>query len=73
VTYQTHGNNWFVISGTKGDVIFYEKHVLSRNGQMTENFVISYPARLKQTYDPIVARMSQSFHSGTGFQTPDKP
>jgi hypothetical protein len=40
---------------------------------MTEGFVISYPARLKQKYDPIVTRMSKSFRSGTGFQTPGKP
>jgi hypothetical protein len=31
---------------------------------------ISYPAALKQTYDPIVARMTKSLRSGTGFQTP---
>jgi hypothetical protein len=34
--------------------------------------VMSYPAGLKQTYDPIVARMAKSFHSGTGFQTPGR-
>jgi hypothetical protein len=73
VTYQTHGDNWFVISGTKdADRIFYERHLLSRGAQMTEGFVISYPVSLKQEYDPIVARMSKSFRSGTGFQTPSK-
>ena len=29
VTYQAHGDNWFVVSGTKGaDRIFYERHIL---------------------------------------------
>ncbi|MGA8499895.1 MAG: hypothetical protein WB764_30750 [Xanthobacteraceae bacterium] len=37
---------------------------------MTEGFVMSYPAQLKQRYDPIVARMAKLFHSGPGFQTP---
>jgi hypothetical protein len=37
---------------------------------MNEGFVMTYPAPLKQTYDPIVARMSKSFCGGTGFQTP---
>ena len=73
VTYRSHGDNWFVISGTRGDDVFYERHMLSHGRQMTESFHISYPARLKQTYDPIVTRMSKSFSSGTGFQTPDKP
>jgi len=73
ITYQAHGDDWFVISGTKGaDGVFYERHLLSHGKQMTEGFVMSYPARLKQKYDPIVARMSKSSRSGTGFQTPGK-
>jgi len=76
VTYQAqgraNGNDWFVISGTKGDAIFYERHLLSHRGEMTEGFVMSYPAALKQAYDPIVARMAKSFRSGAGFQTPRK-
>ena len=70
VTYESRGDNWFVISGTKGADIFYERHLLSHGAQMTEDFVISYPAALKQPYDPIVARMAKSFRPGTGFQTP---
>jgi hypothetical protein len=70
VTYQAHGDDWFVISGTKGDGIFYQRRLLSHGKEMTEGFVMSYPARLKQIYDPIVARMAKSFRPGTGFQTP---
>jgi hypothetical protein len=70
ITYQAQGKDWFVISGTKGaDGIFYERHLLSHGKELTEGFVFSYPAVLKQKYDPIVARMSKSFRSGTGFQT----
>ena len=70
ITYQAQGKDWFVISGTKGaDGIFYERHLLSHGKELTEGFVMSYPARLKQKYDPIVARMSKSFRPGTGFQT----
>jgi hypothetical protein len=73
VTYRAHGGDWFVISGTKGsDRIFYERHLLSHGKEMTESFVASYPAGLKQKYDPIVARMSKSFRAGRGFQTPEK-
>ena len=68
ITYETRGKNWFVISGTKGDNIFYEKHLLSHG--MNEDFVMSYPASAKQTYDPIVARMAKSLRSGKGFQSP---
>jgi hypothetical protein len=70
VTYRAHGEDWFVISGTEGDGIFYERYMLSHGKEMTEGFVMSYPAAVKETYDPIVARMAKSFRSGTGFQTP---
>jgi hypothetical protein len=70
LTYEARGDNWFVISGTKGGDIFYERHLLSHAAQMTEGFVMSYPMALKQTYDPITARMAKSFRSGSGFQTP---
>jgi hypothetical protein len=70
ITYRSSGDNWFVISGTKGTDIFYERHMLTHGAQMTEGFVMTYPALLKATYDPIVARMAKSFRPGTGFQTP---
>lgn len=70
VTYQAHGGNWFVISGTKGDSIFYQRHLLSHGGQMTEAFSITYPAAAKLSYDPLVARMAKSLRPGKGFQSP---
>ena len=74
ITYQAHGRDWFVISGTKGTgAVFYERHLLSHQGEMTNGFVITYPASLKPKYDPIVARMSKSFRAGVGYQTSGKP
>jgi len=70
VTYQAQGRDWFVVSGTKGPDIFYERHLLSHGEEMTEDFVMSYPASLKATYDPLVARMAESFRSGKGYQSP---
>jgi hypothetical protein len=70
VIYQAHGDNWFVISGTKGTDVFYERHMLSHGRQMTEGFSMSYPAAAKQSYDSIVARMAKSFRPGKGFQSP---
>ena len=75
VTYQAHGDNWFVISGTEGDGIFYERYMLPHGKAaegFVEGFVMSYPAALKQTYDPIVGRMAKTFRSGSGFQSPKR-
>jgi hypothetical protein len=70
VTYKANGDHWFVISGTVGANIFYERHLLSHGSQMSETFSMTYPAAAKQSYDPIVARMAKSFHAGSGFQSP---
>lgn len=70
ITYETRGKNWFVISGTRADRIFYERHLLSHGLQMTEDLVMSYPAAAKPTYDAIVSRMAKSFRPGKGFQSP---
>jgi hypothetical protein len=73
ITYRAQGRDWFVISGTAGaDRVFYERYLLSHGGEMTEGFVMSYPIRVKQKYNAVVARMAKSFRSGSGYQTPDK-
>ena len=70
VTYKTSGDHWFVVSGTAGANIFYQRHLLSHRGQMSETFSMTYPAAAKQSYDAIVARMAKSFRPGKGFQSP---
>jgi hypothetical protein len=74
VTYQAHGEDWFVISGTEGDGIFYQRYMLSQGKAVgfVQGFVMSYPAARKETYDPIAARMAKSFRSGSGFQAPKR-
>jgi hypothetical protein len=66
ITYRDRGPNWFVLSGTRGGTIFYERHLLSHRNELLNNFDITYPARLKAAYDPIVARMSKSLRAGVG-------
>jgi hypothetical protein len=66
ITYCDKGPDWFVLSGTRGGMIFYERHLLSHRNALINTFDISYPARLKSTYDPIVTRMSRSLRPGVG-------
>jgi hypothetical protein len=69
ITHRERGLNWFVLSGTKADVIFYERHLLSHRGKIINDLEILYPARLRGLYDPIVRRMSRSFRAGVGINT----
>lgn len=69
ITHRERGPNWIVLSGTKANVIFYERHLLSHRGKIINEFEILYPARLRGLYDPIASRMAKSFHAGTGINT----
>jgi hypothetical protein len=73
ITYQARGANWHVLSGTRGDVEFYERYLLSHRGQIVNGFAMTYPVRLRQAYDPIITRMSRSFRAGRGADTEGNP
>ena len=53
---------WLVVSGTKGDRVFYRKAVLACDGRETvwHHIALQYPARMKRTYDPLAAVVSRS-------------
>src|SRR5262245_24714871 len=71
---QRHGGaNWFLISGTRGTVDFYERRVISHGGQIVNQFILTYPTRLRRTYEAIVARMERTFKPGRGEATPATP
>ena len=59
VTYQTMKQDWFVVSGTEGGKIFYQKTFL-RAG-VFKTMRIEYDEQLKTSYDAITTRVSISF------------
>lgn len=69
IIHRDKGSNWFLLSGTRGNIIFYERHLLSHRREIINDFEITYPAGLRRVYDPIVARMSRSFRAGVGIDT----
>jgi hypothetical protein len=62
VTYLPQGNKWLVVSGYRGDKIFYEKFFLTAGS--VQAFKIEYPTRLRTFFDPIVEQMEDSFRPG---------
>jgi len=73
ITYRAAGSNWFVLSGRRGDRIFYARYILSHRNEIQNAVEISYPARLAATYDPIAARISKSLKPGKGYDTTGAP
>lgn len=69
VSYESSGKDWFVLSGTRGDTIYYEKVILSCKGDVVNALTIEYPASKKQRYDGLVGRIEKAFKPGRGEDT----
>jgi hypothetical protein len=61
MTYLPRGRSWFVISGYRGEDIYYEKVMFSCRGGVVNVFAISYPKDQRGLYDPVVEQMEDSF------------
>lgn len=61
VTYSPSGANWLVLSGFRGDMIFYEKYFF---GDVISAFGMEFPASRKPFYAPIIERIEDSFRAG---------
>ena len=62
VTYSPVGQTWFVLSGFRGDRIFYEKYLF--NDDVVSVFGIEFPTAEKPYYAPIIERIEDSFEAG---------
>jgi len=71
VTYRQRDGRNLVVSGTRGDEIFYERHILSCGDQIWNNLRIAYPAREKAAYDALVTHVSRSLRPGRSGQVPN--
>jgi len=67
VTYSAKGGNWVVVSGFRGDRIFYRKSLLSCGDQVWNNLYVEYPARDKARFDRLVSHMAASLRPGEGY------
>lgn len=62
--YKPVGGSWTVLSGTRGDTMFYQKVVFSCDARLISTFAITYPTRERAFFDPIVERIEDSFKPG---------
>jgi hypothetical protein len=59
VTYKVLGRGWFVVSGTAGGKVIYQKTLLK--GDVYKTFTFEYPAADKSLQDAITSRIANSF------------
>ena len=65
INYRPLGDDWLVLSGEANGKIFYEKAILSCGGELISSFAMLYPADQRDVFEPIVARVANSFVPGT--------
>jgi hypothetical protein len=58
ITYERRGRAWIVVSGYKGDRIFYRKAILACGGRSWHHLAFEYPSDQKLAFDQFVTRAS---------------
>jgi serine/threonine-protein kinase len=68
ITYRHRERRAVVVSGIRGDTIFYSRHVLSCGDQIWNSIHLEYPAAEKDAYDALVTHVSRSLRPGRSAQ-----
>jgi len=64
ITYQPRGRSWFVLSGYRGDQIYYEKVMFSCGERVVNILAVAYPVAERDQFDPVVEQMEDRFSTG---------
>lgn len=59
VTYRPRGRSWFVLSGYRGDRVFYDKYMFT--GDSIQAFAMAYPSSHRHVYDPVLETIEDNF------------
>jgi hypothetical protein len=62
ITYRARGERWLVVSGYRGENIYYDKYFLSAG--LIHAFGFEYPIASRQIYDPVVEVIEDTFRAG---------
>jgi hypothetical protein len=63
VTYKTRGQNWWVLSGYRGDKIFYRRAGFACKRQRVHVIDLIYPREQKRQFDALVTSISHRLES----------
>jgi serine/threonine-protein kinase len=68
VTYVRRDRRAVVVSGTRGQRIFYQRSILACRDTIWHTVAIEYPAARKSAFDALVARAAGSLRQGRSWQ-----
>jgi hypothetical protein len=59
-------DTWFVLSGQKGDMMFYERITFVCQGRFIYGWQVNYPASQRRKFEAIIEAMHRSYKPGRG-------
>ncbi len=66
IDYAPMRDNWFVLSGVRAGVMFYERVTFTCGGRLINSWAMLYPAAERRLYDRIVEQVARSYRPGEG-------
>lgn len=64
IGYAPVSDTWFVLSGTRDGMMFYERVTFTCRGRLINSWAILYPAGERQVYNRIVEQVARSYRAG---------
>lgn len=58
VTYRASGENWLVVSGHAGDLIYYERHEFGADDTI-HSAAILFPSEMRARFEPLVEQFAR--------------
>ncbi|NJM34666.1 MAG: hypothetical protein HC850_08110 [Rhodomicrobium sp.] len=68
--YSPTGKTWFVLSGFRGDNIYYQKVMFTCSNKVISVLSMTFPTAEKPFYEPLVETVEDNFKTGRGSDTP---
>jgi hypothetical protein len=68
--YSPVSKSWFVLSGYRGDNIYYQKVIFSCSNSVINVFSMTFPTADKPFYEGMIETMEDRFKTGRGDDTP---
>jgi hypothetical protein len=66
IDYAPVRSTWFVLSGIRGDQMFYERVTFACGGRMIHGWQLIYPVAERALYDRVVEAIHRSYRVGRG-------
>jgi hypothetical protein len=68
--YSPSGQSWFVLSGFRGENIYYQKVMFSCGNRVINAISITFPTAEKPRYEELIEIIEDNFKPGRGADTP---